>query len=216
MKRLIALALTGTLLIGSAGFAQEKAMARQNAGIQATFYDGIPSQTGSLITDDFGQAVTASLVSSSIGRTIHDLEDAKYINLQVANHNFVFKMFGGDTTNEMTLAATTNDLNDADGTTISLGEVTAALNNAVTGKQMVAIFIDGDDVVQGFYTFTTTNLPTVNVEDADTLMLLSQNGVTSFEIADPGTVRLDTVLVKENNQYMPLRRAPAFEAATVL
>jgi hypothetical protein len=209
MKTLIGLLLTGTLLIGSAGFAQEKALARQSTGatgIQATFYDGIPSETGAIVTDDFGQAIQTNLISNSIGKRINGLEDADYINLQVADQNLVFKIFGGDTTNEMTLDATTNDSSDSDGTTISLGEVTAALSN----NQDVAIFVDGDGVVQGFYTYTASNLPTINVEDAETVMLVGENGVTTFETSDPGSVKLDSVLVLQGEEYVPLKRTTNF------
>ena len=100
MKKLIALLLTGTLLLGSASLAQTK--------MKATFYDGIPSDTGSIVTDDFGQSVTATLVSQSIGEKIYNLEDAHYVSLNVADNTFVFEIYGGDTTNEMTLAANTN------------------------------------------------------------------------------------------------------------
>jgi hypothetical protein len=212
MKKVVSLLLIGALLVGTVGFAQEKAMARQNTGINATFYDGIPSETGSLVTDDFGQAIRATLVSSSIGRKIDGLEDAKYINLQVADQTFVFKIFGGDTTNEMTLEATTNDSSDADGATISLGEVTAVLAN---GNRDVAIFVDGDGVVQGFYTYTATNLPIINVEDAETVMLMGQNGVTTFETTDPGIVKLDSVLVLQGDQYVPLKRTATFTEAAL-
>ena len=202
MKKVIGLLLASALVIGPLGFAQEKAMARQSAGIQATFYDDIPGENGALVTDDFGQAVEARLVGNSIGRKIDGLEDAEYINLQVAEQNFVFEISGGDTTNEMTLEATTNSSSNSDGTTISLGEVTAALDN----NQNIAVFVDGDGVVQGFYTFTATNLPNINVEDAETLMVMTQNGVTSFTTIDPGTVKLDSVLVLQGEDYVPLKR----------
>jgi hypothetical protein len=214
MKKVVGLLLAGTLLIGTAGFAQEKAMARQSTGIEATFYDGIPSETGALVTDDFGQAIQANLVSGGIGKKINGLEDAKYIDLQVADQNLVFKIFGGDTTNEMTLTATTNDSSDSDGTTISLGEATAALSNS---NQDIAIFVDGDGVVQGFYTFTATNFPTINVKDAETVMLMGANGVTVFETSDPGIVKLDSVLVLQGEGYVPLKRTATFtDAASTL
>jgi hypothetical protein len=202
MKKVMSLLLAGTLLIGTAGFAQEKAMARQSTGIQATFYDDIPGENGTLVTDDFGQAIKATLIGNSIGKKIEGLGDADYINLQIAEQNLVFKIFGGDTTNEMTLEATTNDSSDSDGNTISLGEVTAALENG----QNIAVFVDGDSVVQGFYTFTATNLPNINVEDAQTLMVMTQNGVASFTTTDPGTVKLDSVLVLQGEEYVPLKR----------
>lgn len=100
MKKLIALLLTGTLLLGSASFAQ-------GTKVAATFYNGIPSDTGSIVTDDFGQSVTATLVSQSIGEKIDDLEDAEYVSLNVADNDFVFEIYGGDTTNEMTLLTRT-------------------------------------------------------------------------------------------------------------
>lgn len=212
MKRLMSLLLAGTLLIGTAGFAQQKAMARQDTGINAIFYDGIPSESGEIVEDDFGQAVEVSLVSNSIGKRIHNLEDAKYIELQMGEEPLVFKIFGGDTTNEMTLEATTNDAFDGDGTTISLGEVTAALNNT---NQDVAVFVDGDGVVQGFYTYTPDNFPTINVEDAETVLLMGQNGTTTFETDDPGTVSLGRVLVLQNGEYVPLNRTSTFAPAAL-
>jgi hypothetical protein len=91
--------------------------------------------------------------------------------------------------------------------------VTAALSN----NQEVAIFVDGDGVVQGFYTFTANNLPTINVEDAETVMLMGENGVTTFETSDPGTVSLDSVLVLQGDQYVPLKRTATFtDAASAL
>jgi hypothetical protein len=113
----------------------------------------------------------------------------------------------------MTLDANTNSSSDSDGTTISLGEVTAALSNT----QNVAVFVDGDGVVQGFYTFTLDNLPNVNVEDAETLMVMTQNGVTTFTTVDPGAVNLNSVLVLQGEEYVPLNRTPALsEGASAL
>jgi hypothetical protein len=212
MKKIVSLLVAGALLVGTVGFAQEKAMARQSTGIQATFYDGIPSENGALVTNDFGQVIEANLVSSSIGKKIDGLADADYINLQVADQTLVFEIFGGDTTNEMTLDATTNSSSDSEGTTISLGQVTAALENA----QNVAVFTDGDGVVQGFYTFTANNLPNINVEDAERLTLMSQNSVTTFTTIDPGAVKLDSVLVLQGEEYVPLKRTAVFAETAAL
>jgi hypothetical protein len=207
MKTFIALLLTGTLLIGTASFAQ------QVPKITATFYDGIPSDTGAMVTDDFGQAVAATLVSNAVGQKIEGLEDAKYVNLQVGEQAFVFKLFGGDTTNEMTLASRTNPSSGEDGTTVSLGQVTTILNHALTDDEHVAIFTNDDGIVQGFYTYTATNLPTITVEDADTLTLLSRTGAETFQIADPGTVKLASVLVLQDDNYVPLNRTIIFKQA---
>jgi hypothetical protein len=59
MKKLLALILTGTLLVGSFSLAE--------TSVHATFDDGIPSDAGSVITHDFGQSVTATLVRQAIG-----------------------------------------------------------------------------------------------------------------------------------------------------
>jgi hypothetical protein len=126
MKKLIALFLTGTLLLGSASFAQETT-------VEATFYDGIPSDSGSVLTDDFGQSVTATLHSHAIGEKIANLENAEYVSLNVAGNDFVFEIYGGDTTNEMTLVAET--INNP---TISLGEVTNAFDGAANTDLQLA------------------------------------------------------------------------------
>jgi hypothetical protein len=207
MKKIMALLLAGTLLIGTASFAQ------QESSIRATFYDGIPSATGALVTDDFGQTVEVTLVSNAIGQKIENLEEAKYVDVQFAGETLVFKLFGGDTTNEMTLLASTNPPSGEDGTTISLGQVTALLSNALNSDQHVAIFKDGDGVVQGFYTYSTTNFPTITVKDAETLTLLSKAGAETFQTTDPGTVKLESVLILQGEEYVPLKRIATFEQA---
>jgi hypothetical protein len=207
MKKIMALLLAGTLLIGTASFAQ------QESSIRATFYDGIPSDTGALIADDFGQTVEVTLVSNAIGQKIEGLEDARYIDVQFAGETLVFKLFGGDTTNEMTLLASTNPPSGEDGTTISLGQVTASLSTALNSDQHVAIFKDGDGVVQGFYTYSATNFPTITVKDADTLTLLSNAGTETFQTTDPGTVKLESVLILQGEEYVPLKRIATFEQA---
>jgi hypothetical protein len=191
MKKLIALLLTGTLLLGSASLAQTK--------VEATFYDGIPSDTGSIVTDDFGQSVTATLVSQSIGEKIYNLEDADYVSLNVANNNFVFEIYGGDTTNEMTLVADTND-----GATISLGEVTNAFDGAANTDLQLALFSDEDGVVQGFYTFTSSNIPNVVTTDAVTLTLVNSAGATTYQVVDSGTIALENVQVLQGEAYVSL------------
>jgi hypothetical protein len=204
MKKLIALLLTGTLLLGSASLAQ-------GTKVEATFYDGIPSDTGSIVTDDFGQSVTASLVSQSIGEKIYNLEDAQYVSLNTADTSFVFKIYGGDTTNEMTLVADTND-----DSSISLGEVTNAFDGAANTDLQLAILSDEDGVVQGFYTFTASNIPTVVTTDAVVLTLVNSTGVTTYDVVDSGTVSLENVQVLQGEEYVSLYHTNVFGDATQL
>jgi hypothetical protein len=204
MKKLIALLLTGTLLLGSASFAQ-------GTTVEATFYDGIPSDTGSIITDDFGQSVTATLVSQSIGEKIYNLEDADYASLNVADNNFVFEIYGGDTTNEMTLVADTND-----NPNISLGEVTNAFDGAANTDLQLAVFSDEDGVVQGFYTFTSSNIPNVVTTDAVALTLVNSAGATTYQVVDSGTISLENVQVLQGEDYVPLDRTAALGDAAQL
>jgi hypothetical protein len=203
MKKMFSLLLAGALLVAGAGFAQ------QELSVKASFYDGNPNKTGSIIKDDFGQAVQVKLVSNAIGQKIYDIEKALYIRVQFAKETLLFKIFGGDTTNEMTLVATTNTTSDEKGSSISLGEVVAALTKAQSSDQQVAIFNDGDGIVRGFYTFSATNLPTITVDKAKTLTLLGKDSVTTFQTVNPGTVKLENVLVLQNDEYLPLYRSTA-------
>jgi hypothetical protein len=209
MKKVIGLVLTGALLVGSASFAQEMTA-------NATFYDGIPSDTGQLIKDDFGQSVEATLVSNAIGQKINNIEDAKYVNVQLGEQTYLFKIFGGDTTNEMTLDTKTNITTGQDGNTVSLGAVVADFNAVQNSEQNIAVFINSDGVVTGFYTFTATNLPNINVDDAETLLLVSQQGIKTLQVNDPGATRLASVLVLEQGSYTPLFQTPYLETLGVL
>jgi hypothetical protein len=191
MKKLLALLVTATLLLGSISLAE--------TSVQATFYDGVPSDTGSVVTDDFGQSVTATLVSQSIGEKIYNIDGASYVSLAAADTNFVFEIYGGDTTNEMTLVSASNDSD-----TISLGEVTNAFDGALNTDLQLAIFSDEDGVVTGFYTFVAGNFPTVSTTDGVTLTLVNANGVTTFQTVDEGTVALDHVMVLQGSTYIPL------------
>lgn len=205
----MAFIMTGTLLV--TGFALAEGMEAK-----ATFYDGIPSENGTMLEDDFGQPVEATLVSNAIGQKIYDIEDATYINVQVGEQNLVFNIFGGDTTNEMTLATATNVTTGQDGTNLSLGEVVADLDGVQRGEQNVAVFVNDDGIVTGFYTFTATNLPNINVEKAETLLLFSQQGVKTLQVDNPGAVRLASVLVLENGNYIPLFQTPYLESLGIL
>ncbi len=199
MKKILAL-LLGTLLVGSA--------LAQQPSLQATFYDGIPSKTGALITDDFGQTIAVNLVSNTIGKKIYDIDEASYIALQVGNDTLVFKIFGGDTTNEMTLSVNSDAPNTEDHTTMNLGQVVAMLENETTP---LAVFRDDDGVVRGFYSYEAANLPTVAVDDAETLTLLHGTSTETLQIADPGTVKLESVMVLQGSDYVPLEHTLAFE-----
>jgi hypothetical protein len=194
MKKIFALLLTATLLLGSLSLAETK--------VAATFYDGIPSDTGSVVTDDFGQSVTATLVSQAIGEKIYNLEKASYIELQAAHTNFDFQIYGGDTTNEMTLVGATNTSDDS----ISLGEVTNAFDGALNSDLQLAIFSDDDGVVTGFYTFVAGDLPTVSTTDAVTLTIVTKDGVTAYETLDAGTVKLENVSILQGDDYVALER----------
>jgi hypothetical protein len=208
-KKVIGFVLTGALLVSSVSLAE-------SMKTTATFYDGIPSENAQRLEDDFGQVVQATLVSNAIGQKIHNIEDAKYIDVQMGEQNLVFKIFGGDTTNEMTLATMTNVTTGQDGTSISLGDAVADLEAARGNEQNVAVFTDDDGVVTGFYTFTATNLPTINVEDAETLTLISQQGVTTLQVNDPGVTRLASVQVLEGGNYLPLFQTPYLETLGLL
>lgn len=203
MKKLLALFVTGTLLLGGISLAE--------TNVQATFYDGIPSSTGSVITDDFGQPVEATLVSHAIGEKIYHLEAARYVSLAAADNNFVFKIYGGDTTNEMDLVSTTNTLGS---TTITLGEITNAFDGALNSDLQLAIFSNDDGVVTGFYTFIASDLPTVSTTDAVTLTLVSKAGVSSYQTVDQGTVKLENVTILQGSSYVPLYRV--MDDATLL
>jgi hypothetical protein len=209
MKQILALVLVGGLLVGSMSLAQDMTA-------KATFYDRIPSENGARLEDDFGQPVEATLVNSSVGQKIYDIEDAHYISLQTDEQTLLFKIFGGDTTNEMTLDTKTNLMTGQDGNSISLGNVVADLEAAQNGEQHLAVFTNSDGVVTGFYTFTATNLPDVNVSDAETLTLFAQQSVTTLQVDDPGSVRLASVLVLENGTYKPLFQTPHLETLGVL
>ncbi len=209
MKKIIGFVLAGALLFGGTSLAESMTAT-------ATFYDGIPGENGSVLEDDFGQVVETRLVSNSVGQKIYDIEDAKYIDVNLGEQHFIFKIFGGDTTNEMTLDATTNLTTGQDGNHISLGEVVADVDTAQNSEQNVAIFINSDGVVTGFYTFTANNLPTINVEDAETLTLFSKQGVTSLPIDDPGATKFESVLVLENGSYTPLFQTSYLETLGVL
>jgi hypothetical protein len=208
-KKLIGLVVAGAFLVSSVSLAE-------NMEAKATFYDGIPSENGQMLEDDFGQVVQATLVSNAIGQKIHNIEDAQYIDVKMGEQNIVFEIFGGDTTNEMTLAATTNVTTGQDGTSISLGDVVADLEAAQGNEQSVAVFTNDDGVVTGFYTFTATSLPNINVTDAETLMLISQQGVTTLQVNDPGATRLASVQVLENGNYTPLFQTPYLEIPGLL
>lgn len=209
MKKVLGLVLIGAFLVSSVSLAKDMEG-------NATFYDGIPSKNGKMLEDDFGQVLEASLVSNAIGQKIYDIEDAKYIDVEMGDQNLIFKIFGGDTTNEMTLAATTNVTTGQDGTSISLGDVVADFEAAQSGEQNIAVFTDGDGVVTGFYTFTATNLPNINVKDAETLTLVSQQGVTALQVNDPGATRLASVQVLEGSNYVPLFQTPHLATLGVL
>jgi hypothetical protein len=190
MKHILStLALTTTLLVG--GTASAKTIIPQpaaNSKILATFYDGNPSDGGTLVESDFQVVLT----DSTIGKSINDVEDANYIKLDVDDISLVFEVPGPMSTT-VSLQGVNNDAD------FNLGEVTNAIQQALAGNANLAIFTDDDGIVRGFYAFAPGESTRLDVADASQLLLFSSQTAVTYNVLSPGTRDLDNVQVDSGN-----------------
>ena len=188
------LAVAGTLLVGGMALAQEtSSLPESDSPITATFYDGNPYGDGEVLEGSAqGSTVSVNMTRMSLGSNVSNSDDADFVLLEVGEGGgLAFDISGGGSPNSISLQGINN------GESMTLASVAEDINAALNGDANLAIFIDGDAVVTGFYTFDEGNVPNVNVDDAAYVVLTFNGQVNVFEAAaDPGDRSLEDVQVQ--------------------
>lgn len=193
MKTLVAsLLLAGTLVTGSLASAQNVVnLPAEDTPIVATFFDGNPADGGELIEDGLWGAIEVELDDSAIGEQIDDIEEADYLVLTVGDTSLTFDTTGGSSKNSIHLVYDGEALDDAS----SLAEVVDDITAALEGEADLAVFTDADGVVTGFYNYTDANLPTVDLSEADQVLVSFDGQLETYQTATSGVRSLESVSV---------------------
>ncbi len=193
--KLLNLALAGSLLAGGLALAQTtQSLPEGDTPIWATFYDADPYGGDALeenaSTGSTRQSVIrTTLNGSTISKAIDGIDSAKYVLLEVDNSALAFEITGGTSTQSIKLANVTDD-------DVTLKDVVTDMSNALNGDANVAIFIDQDGIVSGFYAFAENDVPTVNVSQATRVALTYDGQVAVFDTKAPGSRSLSNVFVQ--------------------
>lgn len=191
MKTLVAsLALAGTLIAGSMASAQNVvSLPAADTPIVATI-DGNPADGGALIEGGLWGPVVATLDDSAIGEQIDGVEDADYLVLTVGDTSLTFDT-KGSSKNSIHLVY---DGGAFDGEP-TLADVVSYITAALEGEAEIAVFTDVDGVVTDVYSYTDANLPTVNVSEADQVLVSHDGQLETFETATSGVPTLESLSV---------------------
>lgn len=195
MKRIIrAVMIISLLLTVAMTYAQSIIpLPDADTAIVATFYDGNPFGSGKLQSTDF----TVLLSGTSIGRAIHDVEDANYVMLDLAGTEIAFETWGITSTTSTALKNVNN------GENMLLGDAVQDIYAALTGGKELAIFTNNDGIVKGFYSYYPDVDTNVNVKDADLLMVFEDTTCTVYETADAGATKLKYINVSVDGALIP-------------
>ena len=193
--KLLNLALAGSLLAGGVALAQTtQPLAEEGTPIWATFYDADPYGGDALeenaSTGSIRQSVIRTRMSSGpVSKAIDGVESAKYVLLEADNAALAFEITSGSSAQNIKLANVTDD-------DITLNDVVTDMSNALKGNTNVAIFVDRDGIVSGFYTFSENDVPQVNVTQASRVALTYDGQVAVFDTKAPGVRSLSNVFVQ--------------------
>ena len=188
------LVVAGTLLVGSAAMAQvTRSLPEADSPLTAIFYDGNPFDGGAVLEGNTaGSTVKANLTSSSLGIKVDNSEDADFVLIQVGPRaGLAFDIQGGGSPNSISLTG----VNGSDD--LKLADVAEDLHAAFENEANLAIFINEDGVVTGFYAFEEGNAPNINVDDAAYIVLTFNGQVNVFQSpGNPGARPLEDVRVE--------------------
>ena len=193
MKSILSTLAVATLLVGGTTLAQEtSSLPASDSPITATFYDDNPYGGGEALEGSAqGSVVSVNLNSATLGSNVSDSDDADFVLIEVGDGGLAFDIAGGGSPNSIQLQGVN------DGESMTLAEVAEAMNAALNGDTNLAVFVDGDAVVTGFYTFAEGNVPNVDVDEAAYVVLTWDGQVNVFEAtADPGARPLENVQVQ--------------------
>ena len=166
------------LLVGALSLAQSAInLPGSDEMITVRFFDGEPAD-GSEVTGQF----TVRVGDSSIGHKISGVEDADHILLEAAGLSLAFE--AESITN--TLSTSFKNVNDSNA--VTLAEVVRGIYDCSAGEMNLAIFTEGG-IVTGFYAYHPWVDPLVNVEDADHLILISNDALTETFATPTSAIR---------------------------
>ena len=201
MKKILGL-LAAALFVGSVVSAQTPtpidtatsfSLPSQDEVIGALFYNDDPFAGGELVDGQYRIGVS----DSSIGQSINADEDISYAVLVVEDTDLVFSTPG--ITSTATPSLTVN--NDEQ---LSIRDVARALYTANGDDKQLAIFIDEDGLVSGFYEHYAGVELEVHVPDAEYLILASADTSYVYEVADSGATQLSNVGVDVDGEAATL------------
>ena len=199
MRGIVSTLAVASILIGGAAAAQTgsvSSLPAADSSLTATFYDDNPFTGGEMLEGDlYGSVVKASLSPGSLGNVVDNSDEADFVLLQVAGggDGLAFELRGGSSPNTLSFNGVNGD------TTLKLSEVVGDINAALSGETNLAVFMDGDGVVTGFYTFGGGVMPNINVDEATHVALVWNGQIDVLEtLSDPGARPLRTVQVVQD------------------
>ena len=190
MRKVLSL-LVAVLLVSGMASAQTRittetsfSLPSADGVIDVMFYDDDPFDGGELVEGQYKIGIT----DLATGHSINTDDHIAYVVFVVGETDLAFSTSGITHTSVPSL--TVNDDEK-----LSILEVAHALFTADGGATQVAIFIDEDGLVSGFYEHYAGVNINVDVPEADHLILASVDGSYVYEVIDPGSKHLSTVNV---------------------